>query len=140
MRVRYAIIGMVVLAGCSSQETTYPVTGRVYFQDRTPVKSGVIEFSPMDGKVGARSRIDEDGRFTLTTGDRAGALAGEHRIAIVQLVVADGHPSHVHKRHVIRRVHPRYAKFQSSGLSRVVEPRENDFLIVVDPAVATTGW
>jgi hypothetical protein len=139
------VIGAIglVCAGCgASGPAVWPVKGRVFFRDRTPVASGVIEFSPVDGGPTARATIGTDGRFVLRTGERSGAVAGNHRIAIVQLVNAErAPPSHIGMRHTAKVVHPKYRRFQTSDLSRVVEAiDDNDFIIEVEAAVERLGW
>ncbi len=137
MRVARASLFAVALAtviSCESGEPpTYPTSGRVVLQNGQPVQAGSIEFSPVEGGSAARGRIESDGRFTLTTGNRAGAIAGAHRIVIVQMTLGDVPASHAVK-HRTSIVHKKYARFESSGLNRTVEPGDNDFLITVDSA------
>jgi hypothetical protein len=109
----------------------------VKFRDGPPLASGVIEFEPIDGGPAARGKIGPDGRFTLTTGERTGAVAGEHRVAVVQMTVADGLSpegrAHLMK-HKAAVVHRRYARFETSGLTRTVQANpDNEFVIEVDP-------
>src|SRR5579883_2428167 len=109
--------------GCGpSGPATYPATGKVIFRDGRPLPAGVIEFASVDGGPSARARIEPDGRFTLATGDRPGAVAGRHRVAVVQMAVADGAPmSHARLKHRGLSVPPKYARFETSGLERTVE-------------------
>jgi hypothetical protein len=132
---------ILTLAGCSSESAVFPVKGRVVFRDRLPVSGGVIEFAPDSGGPSARARIGADGRFELRTGERLGAVSGNHRIAIIQAVIADGAGAHVRSRHTAKVVHPRFARFETSGLTRIVEPNpDNDFTIEVEAAVEQLGW
>jgi len=125
------VITLATLFGCEFSPVTYPVSGKVVFVDDRPVTSGVIEFEPVDGGPPARGKIESDGRFSLTTGTRSGAVAGKHRIAIVQ-VGASGPviPGHKHKGITVDK---RYARFESSGLTQTVKTGEpNEFTIEVD--------
>ncbi|HVK08954.1 MAG TPA: hypothetical protein VM597_09285 [Gemmataceae bacterium] len=133
---------LVLVVGCGSPgPDLHVVTGRVVFGDGRPVSAGVIEFAPPDGGPTARGRIGTDGRFTLMTGDRPGAVAGPHRIAVVQAVIAEGAAGHAGRHHAASVVHPRFAAFATSGLAReVAGGAANDFLIEVEPAAPAKGW
>jgi hypothetical protein len=132
------LAALVAVPGCGpSEPKTYPAFGKVVFRDGRPVTTGVIEFSPADGGPSARARIGADGRFVLTTGDRPGAVAGRHRIGVLSMIITDGVPtSHGRSTHLKGlTVHPKYARLESSGLERIVEPdRDNEFTIEVDAA------
>lgn len=123
------------LAGCGpAGPAVYPVTGVVVFADGSPVKSGTIEFEPADGGPAARGAIGPKGRFTLQTGSQEGAVAGAHRVAVVQVFVLDGITPEVraaHSRHKAQIVHRRHARFDTSGLTREVRPEANELRIEV---------
>ena len=73
-------------AGCRQEPGALAqVTGRVTYKG-TPVHGGIIVFSPDPDKGGhgpiAHSVIQEDGSFSLLTGDAPGAHAGFYRIAV----------------------------------------------------------
>jgi hypothetical protein len=142
MSGRSLMLLLVLIAGCGSRgPDLHAVTGRVVFGDGRPVSSGVIEFAPPDGGPTARGRIGTDGRFTLTTGDRPGAVAGQHRVAVVQAVIAEGAVGHSGRHHAASVVHPRFATFATSGLTRdVAAGSANDFVIEVEPAAPAKGW
>jgi hypothetical protein len=128
------VSGLAPLGGCGPVDPPlYPVTGRVVLRDGRPIPSGVIEFAPDSGPH-ARAKIGPDGRFALSTDGRAGAVAGKHRVVVLQ-VAADGTSAYATK-----VAHPKYARFETSGLSREVKPGENDFLIALDPAAEKRGW
>lgn len=100
----------------------------------------VVEFAA-DGGSGARGKTGPDGRFELSTGGRPGAAAGSYRIVVIQMVVADGAAAHAGAHHAALVVHPRYAKFETSGLTREVGAGSNDFAIEVEPAAERRpGW
>lgn len=112
-----------------------PVTGVVLFTDGTPLTTGVIEFAPNDGGPTAKSSLDEEGRFTLHTGDRPGAVPATHLIAVMMLLPPDTAAAATKHSHPIRTPHARYRRFDTSGLERtVVADEPNEFLFVIEPA------
>jgi hypothetical protein len=119
-----ALAGLVLLAaaGCSREKPTlpetYPVHGKVVFQDGQSAAGGSVTFeSETDATVSTVGTIDADGTFTLRSfkvGVRApGAIAGPHRVTIVD------------KAATIRSVPGVY----------VVKPGDNDFTLTI-PKVA----
>ncbi len=87
-RARIALCGLLLLAltGCPS-ETPHKeaVQGHVYFHNE-PLHGGTIVFTP-DAERGtegplATGEIQPDGRYKLSTGAEAGAVAGWHRVTI----------------------------------------------------------
>src|SRR5687768_11954197 len=118
----------VLTLGCNNGPRTYPVSGTVVFSNGKPATFGIIEFTPVDSGPGARAAIAADGSFTLKTGDHDGAVAGKHRIAIIQLFARDGvDPKARHHMHASRLVHAKHARFETSELERTVEPKQNHF-------------
>jgi hypothetical protein len=80
-----ALLGPLV-AGCGRGETgLVPVSGRVFYRQR-PLAGGTIVFTPDPQRGGrgpqAMARIGPDGSYRLMTGDKAGAVAGWHRITV----------------------------------------------------------
>jgi hypothetical protein len=137
--VGLALVGFLV--GCGPvEEPVYPASGRVLFRDRRPVSAGVIEFVPSNG-VSARAKLNPDGTFTLATGKRPGAVAGRHRVMIVQMVIADGAAEHAGKHLGTVVIHPKYAKLTTSELEfDVTATGPNEFTIEVDTATEKRGW
>lgn len=136
---RWVVSGaFAALAGCGpAAPAVYPVAGVVVFPDGAPVKSGTIEFEPLGGGPAARGTIGPAGRFTLETGGRAGAVAGPHRVAVVQVFVLDGLKPEVraaHSRHAAKLVNPKHARFDTSGLTREVRPEANEVRVEVTAA------
>lgn len=139
MRTLLAACCLTALGCGASGPALYPVTGRLSLKDGRPVAGAVVEFAAADGS-GARGRTDPAGRFVLETGGVPGAAAGPCRVAVVQMVVADGAAGHAKSRHAAAVVHPRYAKFATSGLTREVKPAANEFDIVVEQVENRGGW
>ena len=107
-------------AGCGSGPALYPASGTVRFDDGAPVAGAVVEFLPNGGGPAARARTDAEGRFALTTGGAPGAVAGPHRVGVVQAVLMDGAPGHVRHLAGRRTVPTRLASPATSGLTATV--------------------
>lgn len=124
---------LCVLAGCEPAPRLEPVQGVVVFEDGGPVGGGIVEFSPRAGVgAGARGRIGPDGRFRLTTGGRAGAVAGAYRVVVIQV----GEPTTAHGPHAHPAVDPRFCRIETSGLEVRVEPGNNEVTLRVAAAGA----
>lgn len=124
------VVCLSSLAGCHSDRIkTWPVTGRVQFEDGSAVKIGVIELESIDHKTTATGRIGEDGSFVLGTYESEdGAVAGKHRVIVLQLIMND-----MGVRHTRDHGHPvpsRYATYDTAGLSAVVEEMNSNFLTI----------
>src|SRR5262249_57607506 len=81
-RCRRVLLFALIVAVCGCARKTYPVTGKVTFKDGTPLRGGMVVFSPIDPAAhsGARGYIQQDGTFELSTerpGD--GTLGGRYR-------------------------------------------------------------
>lgn len=77
----------LVLSGCG--QPVAKVTGTIATEDGTPVRSGMLLFTPTssEGGKGAVGRI-EDGAFTLSTnGPSDGALVGSHRVRLTEAIL-----------------------------------------------------
>lgn len=133
--MRTAAFLLFAVAGCGpSGPDLVPVSGTVAFANGKPVSGGVIEFAPETGPA-ARGAIGPDGRFTLTTGDRPGAVAGKHRVTVVQGVLADAAPvAHARGKHAAFAVPPKYARSETSGLEFTVAGPDDAVKIVVQSA------
>jgi hypothetical protein len=120
--VRAACLGtaLLVVVGCGSGiPTTYAVKGKVVWKGGKPVDDGRIEFQSLShDNLRAVGEIEKDGSFTLTTHrdgrTRPGAVAGEHRVLIEPDM--DDEPA------LVVILPTPYS----------VEPRENEFEIVID--------
>jgi predicted small lipoprotein YifL len=111
----------ITICGCGpSGPATFPVTGKVTFEDGTPVKIGLIEFRSADRTI-ARGKIEQDGAYSLTTFEpNDGALEGEHQVVIQQLIITEDLSFGAHDHG--KRVPPTYADYSSSPLQAVVKP------------------
>jgi len=120
--------------GCGGDGRVHPVQGHVRAADGRRATFGVVELTADAGGHVAAGVIQEDGTFRLSTfraGD--GAVAGRHRVIVVQVVNTEHVPLELH-RHVLD-VHPRHSRYETSGLEFIVEPGGKNYLeLVVDEA------
>ncbi len=124
--------------GCGSDQLpTHPVNGKVAFQDGTFPMFGTIEFYNDEHKINARGKINRDGTFTVGTYEKDdGAVAGDHRVVIIQIVSEPGSPlskvtSNIDHDHG-ELVSPKYLDYRSSDLSCSIQASENDVELIVD--------
>jgi hypothetical protein len=122
-----AAFAAVALAGCSGR---YPVTGKVTYEDGTPVPEGtVIGEATVNGKlVGVQGNIRPDGSYSWggdVPGD--GALPGEYKVLVVPPQLGDAEMAEGKT----PAVDGKFTRYQSSGLKFTVEPKVNTFDITV---------
>lgn len=130
-----ALCGLLSVAGCGSDQLpTVPAGGRVTMEGGDAVKLGTIEFESIEHGVTASGTIQQDGSFTLGTYETAdGAVAGEHRVIIMQMLINDGRVDHT-KDHG-KPVDPRYANYGTSNLTATIgEEGSTSLTITVEPA------
>lgn len=117
------------LMGCGDgRPQTYPVEGSVRFENGQPVTFGSVEFRSPELRFMARSKIDSQGRFALSTFvNEDGAVAGEHQVVVTQSVSPSALPSggeHARQHgHQLQLVALRYADYRTSDLKAVVEAK-----------------
>ncbi len=105
----------ISISGCGpAGPATYPVRGKITFEDGSPAQVGLIEFRSADRTI-ARGKIESDGSYSLTTFEpNDGALEGEHQVVIQQMIITEdlSFSSHNHG----KRVPQFYADYSSSPL------------------------
>jgi hypothetical protein len=124
---------LLAFAGCGGQAKTYPVEGKVVYEDGAAVNGGTVEFMAAmpDGKTpNAHGTINEQGEFILGTfADGDGAVAGEHRAVVLQPVtMARGDLTKIR---LPKGVDQRFASYETSGLKFEVKPEKNHIDIKV---------
>jgi hypothetical protein len=126
-------ICLATAGGCSDRRVpTYPVTGKVVFDDGQPVRTGIVEFESTAHGTTASGKIQDDGTFELGTFEsKDGAAVGAHRVIVVQMVINDGVSKH-HKNHG-RRVDPMFGSYDDSGLSATVEAIGQNVITITLP-------
>jgi hypothetical protein len=80
---------LLVLVSCSRRSEDLPVvTGQVFLHGK-PLTGGTIVFTPDSERGGsgplATGVIGSDGRYSLTTEGRRGAVPGWHRVSVAAL-------------------------------------------------------
>jgi hypothetical protein len=142
-RLRVALTAATAIlmsaVGCGPDRiATYPVSGKVVFEDGQPVSFGVVEFRVNGSIPVARGQIGADGQFTLGTFAAAdGAAAGQHQVlvvqhAIIETEVNDPEQAREHRAHKSSFIDPAFASYERSGLTADVQPdTENHFTLVV---------
>ena len=78
-----SLLIMFSFVGCSSNSDSpvlVPVTGIVKYNDK-PLADADLMFFPKKGSM-ASGKSDQDGRFTLKTNGKSGAVAGTHQVTV----------------------------------------------------------
>jgi hypothetical protein len=83
----------ICLSGCGGSYSTAPlgtpspVSGKVMFADKTPLKGGIVYFKPVEVETGGKFRyeasgfVDAQGNYTIgRVGDGTGAVPGEYKV------------------------------------------------------------
>lgn len=123
------------LTGCNNRHATYPVAGKIVFEDGSPAMFGDIEFQSTEHPINARGTIRRDGSFSLTTyTENDGAIAGDHKIVITQLIPAALPGQEIEHNHGLI-VHKKYYSFKTSDLKANVEKQSNTLELVVEEAI-----
>lgn len=120
------VMSLLLAVGCGPRDL-HRVSGRVEYQDGSPVSSGrvVIEYGDGTGAVGV---IQPDGSFRIgTRRESDGMRAGNYRVAIKDAIVPEGPEG----QRIRVLVHPRFADVATSGLEFTV-PEQTTWQIVVD--------
>ena len=124
------------VCGCGpGHPKTYPVRGKVVFDDGAPLDGGFIEFesTPADGlPFNARGLVGHDGTFVLSTfAEEDGAVLGKHRVLVrAQRQEYDDMEG---KWDLIPEpvIDPRFGRYETSGLEFTVTEGKNEFAVVV---------
>jgi hypothetical protein len=127
------VLAALAVLGCGHDDSLTPVRGRVFFRGQ-PLPGGTIVFTPDTERGGhgplAASEITAEGRFSLRSGDKLGAVPGWHRVTIAPptLAVAPGQAVPPPTVELPRK----YRDPEQSGLLREVRPGksgEQDFYL-----------
>lgn len=130
--VQLVLLLSLAIVGCSKGDRlpTYETTGKVAYQDGSPLEGGTIIFESIDQPVTARATIGMDGTFTLGTYEEDdGAVAGKHRVAIAPAMDMTIDRDEVRPPKLI---HDRFRDVETSGLEfEVVDGGLNEFEVQV---------
>ena len=130
MRTLLIFVFQFSLFGCGSDQVpTYPVAGRVVFQDGSPVRTGTVELESKQFGTTATGSIQTDGTFVLGTYTATdGAAEGEHNAIVVQIIIADGSIKHTVDHG--RAVPPMYGDYDTSPLTIKVKAIEDNQVVL----------
>ncbi|MEQ8208747.1 MAG: hypothetical protein RH917_02860 [Lacipirellulaceae bacterium] len=107
---------LVPASGCSDgRPERVPVSGQVLI-DGKPLSFGIVQFVPTGARPAA-SKLDQEGRFTLKSYDKAdGVVLGTHKVMVSAKEV-------IGESKVRWHAPPKYADYKKSGLSfEITEP------------------
>ena len=80
-----AVVALGSILGLSAiwlrEPELVPVTGRVLYQGE-PLSEGFVVSLPIRGGLSALSKLDDEGRFDLSTNGVPGAAVGTHRMTV----------------------------------------------------------
>ena len=126
-----------LFVGCDfGGAAVYPVSGKVVFQDGSPLTTGgqvIFESLNNDGATHhAMGAIAGDGTFEIKMANANGVLPGKYRCKLRG--TADPSRSTMENRMpATARIHPRFEQYATSGLEFEVKPEKNHFEIRVEP-------
>lgn len=131
----WLILATVLFCGCNGSDELelHPITGKIVYADGSPAMFGDIEFQSDSMPVNARGKIQRDGTFTLTTNGKPGAVEGQHKVVVVQVVTNHFNLDVVHNHGDL--VHEKYASYSTTDLSVTVESGKNNVVLNVEKRV-----
>ncbi|HVK13554.1 MAG TPA: hypothetical protein VM597_32705 [Gemmataceae bacterium] len=128
VRAAVPVFVLFCVTGCGSGR--YPVSGRVAYEDGTPVEAGtVIGEATVNGKVvGVQGNIEKDGTFVWGA-DRAGdgAFPGLYKVIVMPVALGDSELAEGKR----PAVSGKYTKYETSGITFEVKPGKNHLDITV---------
>jgi len=95
----FLLFALLTTLGCAKdpRPERFPVSGAVKFSDGEPVRTGIVEFFPVDGSLTATGQIKTDGTYKLSTIESDdGAVAGDYLVVVKQFIFYDKIPEHKH--------------------------------------------
>ena len=116
------------LLGCGGGLELAPASGKVTL-DGQPLADAAVNFVPVDGGPVASGVTDDQGRFSLATVNKAGAVPGQHHVTITKQIVTgiteDGtiEPGEIQTEWIVPE---RYSKPDTSGLTATVGGQQKE--------------
>ena len=121
------ILAALVASGCAPAR--HQVSGRVVYEDGTPLTEGSVVGETTDGGTFmARGAVKPDGTFEWGTerpGD--GAPPGKYRVIVVPRALGDAELA----KGELPAVDPKFTKYETSGLTFEVKAEKNELNITV---------
>jgi len=127
---------LLAVSGCGSGR--YPVTGRVSYEDGSPVEGGTVigEATVNDKVVGVQGNIEKDGTFSWGADKPGqGALPGMYRVLVMPVALGDSEMAEGKR----PSVSSKYGKYETSGITFEVKPGKNVLNITVTRPVPRSG-
>lgn len=124
----------IAVCGCGSQPSLYPASGKVVYDDGSPMPGGATLI--FESTVGAKGRIEgtiqNDGTFALSTMDKrgdilSGAPTGTYRVYIVPSTYDPGGDQETVTREVTTE---KYGNPETSGIQWEIKPMENTEILI----------
>ncbi|CAN5167045.1 hypothetical protein BH11PLA2_BH11PLA2_26450 [soil metagenome] len=112
-----------IAAGCDSHPKVVKVSGQVLI-DGQPLRHGFIQIVP-DGQRAAMAKLDNEGRFTLSTDPNKtddGVAPGTHRVAVIGLETLDAGSQRWN-------APKKYSTVEESGLTVTIDKAMNDLTV-----------
>jgi hypothetical protein len=134
------VLGPALTTGCGkgppagpNLATPYRVQGQIQFANGTPLRGGIIYFTPLETKAGRKVRyegaglIDRQGKYKIGFGgDDAGVPAGEYKVTIEPREYQELPNSNSD------RIPKRYRGKSDTPLTVTVEEKENTFDFILN--------
>jgi hypothetical protein len=122
VRIWLVLLAPALLTGCGDgRPRRVPVSGRVLI-DGQPLTSGYVRLIPPDERA-ATGRIDENGRFRLTTFEgEDGCVTGTHAVEVS--CYDERNP-----REIRWLIPKKYVHYKTSGIEKTIDGPTDDLLI-----------
>ncbi|MDR3110199.1 MAG: hypothetical protein LBU65_11020 [Planctomycetaceae bacterium] len=111
----FVLVLMTLLAGCGSKTQ---VTGKVTFDDGTPLTTGEVRFE--SGNYLASGKIQSDGSYRLSSiGENDGVEKGTYKVSVVAMeeIVTDPNKPLAEQKQAKSLVAAKYRSGETSGLT-----------------------
>jgi hypothetical protein len=131
------VVAVLVASGCGDSDfpPLYPVTGKVVFENGSPLGYGMIDFeSESEPRLRGTARIETDGRLVdvctnLTNGKSApGLKAGSHKVSVLKSVTESRRDEGSNP------IPTKYTSLTTTDLRITVSPPKADVTLTLVPA------
>ena len=132
----FALAALAGAAGCGSGR--YPVSGRVTYDDGSPLTEGSVVGEGREGEVVfmARGTVGPDGKFEWGT-ERAGdgARPGKYRVLVTPRTLSNAEL----EQGMVPAVDGKFARYDTSGIEFEVKDARNELNITVTRPKVKSG-
>jgi hypothetical protein len=127
-------LAALMMVGCGGKYRTYRVEGEVTDAEGRPLAGLQLTWECDQPPLSVTAISDAQGRYRLgTVGAGDGAPPGTYRIVVTEPLADDPDAP------LSQRIDPRYAAFETSGLTFTVEAQANRFDLRLDPPPGAQG-